>query len=198
MYYALAGKPPFGEGPLPQRLIAHQRQPAPSIDKVRPDAPTALVAICLKMMAKKPADRFQSAREVAEALAQWQASQATVAPAACEAAAPPQAETATGPAAAAETAPARGASAVAEPGPCELRSADTARRVLTGGSGPIAPKPIRNPQAGKPGGTARPREAAARRAGGPRPTSPATTGPAPASPAPAEQPPEAAPAPSAT
>ncbi len=49
----------------------HQRQPPPSIFLDRPDAPQELVDICAKMMAKKPDQRYQSADEVAKALAQW-------------------------------------------------------------------------------------------------------------------------------
>jgi serine/threonine-protein kinase len=71
LYYLLAGSPPFPDGSLPERLIAHQKVPPPSILVKRPDAPQDLIAICLKMMAKKPAARYQSAQEVAGALAAW-------------------------------------------------------------------------------------------------------------------------------
>lgn len=71
LYYVLTGHPPFPEGTLPQRLLAHQKQAPSSIFDDRPDAPSDLVDICLKMMAKKPSARFQSAAEVAEALGNW-------------------------------------------------------------------------------------------------------------------------------
>ena len=71
LYYALTGHPPFAEGTLPQRLVAHQKLPPPSIFKDRPDAPEDLVAICLRMMAKRPEDRYQSAAEVAQVLSDW-------------------------------------------------------------------------------------------------------------------------------
>lgn len=70
-YYLLTGHPPFSEGTLPQRLMAHQKQAPPSILKDRPDAPADLVHICMQMMAKKAADRYQSAVEVAAVLADW-------------------------------------------------------------------------------------------------------------------------------
>jgi len=70
-YYLLTGTPPFPDGSLPQRLMAHQKEPPPSIYARRPDAPQDLIAICLKMMAKRPAARYQSAGEVAGALAAW-------------------------------------------------------------------------------------------------------------------------------
>ena len=71
MYFLLTGHPPFVGGTLPQRLMMHQKEPPPSIFLDRPDAPPDLVEICMKMMAKKPDDRYQSADEVAKALTQW-------------------------------------------------------------------------------------------------------------------------------
>ncbi len=71
LYYLLTGTPPFPDGSLPERLMAHQKVPPPSILAKRPDAPQELIAICLRMMAKKPAARYQSAQEVANALAAW-------------------------------------------------------------------------------------------------------------------------------
>ncbi|MEE8452022.1 MAG: serine/threonine-protein kinase [Thermoguttaceae bacterium] len=71
LYYLLTGHPPFCEGTLPQRLMAHQKETPPPISKDRDDAPEDLVEICSRMMAKKADVRFQSAREVSEALAGW-------------------------------------------------------------------------------------------------------------------------------
>ena len=71
LYYLLTGHPPFPNGTLPQRLMMHQKQPPPSIYLDRPDAPPDLVDICLKMMAKRPEARHQSAVEVAQVLTQW-------------------------------------------------------------------------------------------------------------------------------
>ena len=71
LYYLLTGHPPFPDGTLPQRLMAHQKQPPPSIYQDRPDAPPDLVQICLRMMAKKPRARCQTATEVADALGKW-------------------------------------------------------------------------------------------------------------------------------
>ena len=71
LYFLLAGHPPFPDGTLPQRLLAHQKQPPPPLAKERPDVPPELSAICMRMMAKKPADRYQSMTEVAQALRYW-------------------------------------------------------------------------------------------------------------------------------
>ena len=72
-YFLLTGHPPFPDGTLPQRLMAHQRQQPPSIVRERPGAPPDLAEICMKMMAKKPVDRYQSMDDVAQALRHWQA-----------------------------------------------------------------------------------------------------------------------------
>jgi serine/threonine-protein kinase len=70
-YFLLTGHPPFPEGSVAQRLVAHQvKQPRP-ISEERPDAPPALTAIISKMMAKNPEERFQQASEIAAALAAW-------------------------------------------------------------------------------------------------------------------------------
>ena len=70
-YFLLTGHPPFPDGTLPQRLMAHQKQQPPSIANERPDAPADLIEICMKMMAKKPADRYQTMDDVAQALQRW-------------------------------------------------------------------------------------------------------------------------------
>jgi len=71
LYYLLVGHPPFPDGTLPQRIMAHQKEPPPDIRKERPEAPADLLKILAKMMAKKPADRFQSAADVAVILTKW-------------------------------------------------------------------------------------------------------------------------------
>lgn len=71
LYFMLTGHPPFVGGTLPQRLMRHQKEPPPEIRIDRPDAPSDLIDICLRMMAKRPEARYQSAGEAAEALAQW-------------------------------------------------------------------------------------------------------------------------------
>ena len=70
-YFLLSGRPPFDEGTLTQRIMKHQTQPPPDIFASQPDTPQELVDICMKMMAKDPADRYQSADEVALLLTGW-------------------------------------------------------------------------------------------------------------------------------
>ncbi|MCA8987520.1 MAG: serine/threonine protein kinase [Planctomycetaceae bacterium] len=70
-YYALTGHPPFTDGTLVQRLLAHQTRQPPSIKVDRPDIPDSLLAIVEKMMAKKREDRYQTARALADELTRW-------------------------------------------------------------------------------------------------------------------------------
>jgi serine/threonine protein kinase len=70
-YFCLTGKTPFNEGTVAQKLIWHQtRQPKP-ISSIRPEVPAEVVAIIEKMMAKEPGQRYQTPREVMEALEPW-------------------------------------------------------------------------------------------------------------------------------
>lgn len=71
LYFALTGHPPFTEGTLVQRLFAHQTKSPKPINQERPDAPATLIAILDKMIAKKAADRYQSAAELSIALTRW-------------------------------------------------------------------------------------------------------------------------------
>jgi serine/threonine protein kinase len=71
MYYLLTGHPPFPEGTLAQRIIAHQNEAPASIYKERPNAPRELVNICVRMMAKSPDRRVQTAGEVRQLLNDW-------------------------------------------------------------------------------------------------------------------------------
>lgn len=68
LYFLLTGHPPFDEGNIAQRILAHQTQEPPSIFTQRPTVPRELVEICTRMMAKKPEDRFQTMDQVAQAL----------------------------------------------------------------------------------------------------------------------------------
>lgn len=70
-YFLLTGHPPFPQGTLAQRLLAHQTRLPPAILAERPDVPADLIAIVEKMMAKKVEDRFQSAKDISRALLDW-------------------------------------------------------------------------------------------------------------------------------
>jgi WD40 repeat protein len=69
LYYLLAGRPPFADGTREEKLHAHARQAARPLAEIRPDVPAKLPRILERMMAKDPAQRYQTPAEVAEALA---------------------------------------------------------------------------------------------------------------------------------
>ncbi|HEY4759358.1 MAG TPA: hypothetical protein VIH42_02130, partial [Thermoguttaceae bacterium] len=71
LYFLLVGHPPFPEGTLTERILKHQTEQPLSISAQRPDVPSSLIEICKKMMAKRPADRYQTAAELIEVLASW-------------------------------------------------------------------------------------------------------------------------------
>jgi serine/threonine protein kinase len=71
LYFSLTGHPPFNEGTLTQRLLAHQNKEPPAVTVDRPDAPKDLLGILRKMMAKDRDQRFSTALEVEQALTQW-------------------------------------------------------------------------------------------------------------------------------
>jgi len=66
----IIGKPPF-EGNTPQKLLHHQMTTAPHLSTLDATLPKGLVGVVAKMLAKKPADRFQTPAEVIGALAPW-------------------------------------------------------------------------------------------------------------------------------
>lgn len=71
LYFLLTGRPPFIEGTLAQRLMAHQTKTPPAIESLRTDTPASLAVIVRKMMAKKAEDRYANAKETADALFAW-------------------------------------------------------------------------------------------------------------------------------
>ncbi len=68
MYHLVTGRLPFqGDSPI-ERLGKRISNPPVPILSVRPDLPSNVVKVMDKMLAIKPRDRFQSAREAADAL----------------------------------------------------------------------------------------------------------------------------------
>jgi serine/threonine protein kinase/WD40 repeat protein len=70
-YVLLSGEAPFSGGSVAQKLICHQMVTPKPIQSVRPEVPEEIAAIIAKMIAKEPADRYQSPIEVVEALLPW-------------------------------------------------------------------------------------------------------------------------------
>jgi serine/threonine protein kinase len=70
-YFLLTGRNPFGGETVAQALIRHQTQTPTPIRSLRPEVPQEMSAIVERMMAREPAQRYQTADEVADALAPW-------------------------------------------------------------------------------------------------------------------------------
>jgi len=70
-YFMLTGQSPVPEGTIAAKLVFHQTSDPKPVTDFRKDVPPRLLAIMNKMMRKKPADRYQTPLEVAEALAEW-------------------------------------------------------------------------------------------------------------------------------
>ncbi len=69
MYHALTGQPPFvGENAF-AIMMAHSRDPVVPPSQLNPDVPADLEQVVLRCLAKKPEDRYPSARALGQALA---------------------------------------------------------------------------------------------------------------------------------
>jgi eukaryotic-like serine/threonine-protein kinase len=69
MYHALTGQPPFtGENAFAV-MMAHSRDPVVPPSQVNPNVPADLEQVVLRCLAKKPEDRFPSAKALGQALA---------------------------------------------------------------------------------------------------------------------------------
>ena len=69
LYSLLTGNPPFQEETVVKLVMAHMEKEAPALDGLRSDVPRELAEMMRRMLAKDPADRFQTPVEVAQALA---------------------------------------------------------------------------------------------------------------------------------
>jgi WD40 repeat protein len=67
-YCLLAGRAPFHEGTVFDKIRAHSEQEATPLAAIRNDVPAEVESIVRKMMAKDPNDRYQTPQEVVDAL----------------------------------------------------------------------------------------------------------------------------------
>lgn len=63
-HYLLTGKPPYAGKSLMEKVIAHQKQPIPSLVAARPDVPAWVDHLFQRMLAKRPTDRPASVSAV--------------------------------------------------------------------------------------------------------------------------------------
>ncbi len=70
LYHCLAGQPPFVRESEVRVITAHLHDPPPELSQLRPDLPARLTQILDKAMAKERADRYATASDFADALAE--------------------------------------------------------------------------------------------------------------------------------
>ncbi len=75
LFHVLAGRPPISGRTTDEVLARLVAGPLPSLSDTQPDVPADLLAIVAKAMAFAPADRYPSARELADDLRQFQTGQ---------------------------------------------------------------------------------------------------------------------------
>ncbi len=71
LYFLLVGQPPFPHGQLAEKIRSHAQRPPPALGEARGDVPLGLSRVLERMLAKLPADRYQTPSEVAAALSPW-------------------------------------------------------------------------------------------------------------------------------
>lgn len=71
LYYLLAGHPPFPNGTVAEKLIAHQMKKPQPVREVRPEIPQGLSKVVEKLLAKDPAERYQTPKDLVDALDIW-------------------------------------------------------------------------------------------------------------------------------
>jgi serine/threonine protein kinase len=67
-YYLLTGQPPFPGGTALEKLIRHGAEQPEPLEAYRPDVPAAVLDIVQRLLCKAPDARYQTPRELAEAL----------------------------------------------------------------------------------------------------------------------------------
>jgi serine/threonine-protein kinase len=67
-FYLLTGQPPFPGGSLVRKLVAHQQADPPTIERLRPEVPRALVPVLARMLAKEPHERYATPTAFLDAL----------------------------------------------------------------------------------------------------------------------------------
>ncbi len=68
LYFLITGKPMYQGDTVVKRLLAHREKPIPSLRDSFPEIPYSIDDAFQKMVAKRVQDRFQSMKEVADAL----------------------------------------------------------------------------------------------------------------------------------
>ncbi|MBI5761487.1 MAG: protein kinase [Planctomycetales bacterium] len=75
LYFLLTGQPPYPQGSITEKLESHIVSRPRPVGELRQSLPDDVVQILDKMLARDPADRFQTPAEVVQAMAPWSKSQ---------------------------------------------------------------------------------------------------------------------------
>jgi serine/threonine protein kinase len=67
-FYMLAGRPPFPEGTVLQKLLQHQGDQPPDVRQFRPELPDDAARVLRKMLAKDPRHRYRDSADLVEEL----------------------------------------------------------------------------------------------------------------------------------
>lgn len=70
LFEMLCGRPPFDQQVVAAVIAAHMRQEPPTLTSLRPEISPELERIVMRLLAKEPAERFQSAAQFIEAMIQ--------------------------------------------------------------------------------------------------------------------------------
>jgi hypothetical protein len=68
LYFLLTGWPPFQEATVVKTVLAQIEKEAPAVQELRADVPAELSAVVARLLAKDPAQRYQTPIELAQAL----------------------------------------------------------------------------------------------------------------------------------
>ncbi len=79
LFEMVSGRPPFEADSAMTLMMMHVQDPVPDLGQLRPDVPLGLTAVIHKALEKEPANRFQTAAEMAAALRATKSEAAAVA-----------------------------------------------------------------------------------------------------------------------
>jgi len=68
LFYLLSAKVPYPGGTLTEKLVKHQLNPLPRVERLRREVPPDLAAVVRRLMAKTPAERYATPADLAAAL----------------------------------------------------------------------------------------------------------------------------------
>src|SRR5205085_2884539 len=68
LFFLLTGRVPFPGGSATEKLLRRQVEAAPDVRSRRPDVPEPVAALVARLLARRPAERYQTPAELALAL----------------------------------------------------------------------------------------------------------------------------------